>query len=231
MAFEKQWGAIAPRSFTSDGTIRGVVTLSDTAGFWVKQKVAIGSNTQPQKEFQVKVVLSKTQLVVGPPDNKIQTTSDISGYTVALGAVISAGAQDKSQIPDKDHYWAIYAPDPIVADRVILVDEYGEYYTNENPLPIVIDGTISIGEVEVVGSNGNTIEPNSDGSLNVKQDGGFEIVNLGSAADKDWDDMILARDPVTQDITSMTLKKSGAVVRTVTMIYDDNENLVEVIKS
>lgn len=54
---------------------------------------------------------------------------------------------------------------------------------------------------------------------------------VGSASDKDWDDLLIGRDPVTQDITTATYKKNGNTVRTLTLTYDANENLQEVKKS
>lgn len=62
-------------------------------------------------------------------------------------------------------------------------------------------------------------------------DNPFPTVSEGSAADQPWDDLLLARDPVTQDLTVATYKKNGNVVRTLTFTYDANENLVEVKKS
>ncbi len=57
------------------------------------------------------------------------------------------------------------------------------------------------------------------------------VVQVGSAADKDWDQVIIARDGVTQDIISVVYKKSSSVVRTLTVTYDANENLETITKS
>jgi hypothetical protein len=169
MAIERKWLAVVAQPFTADGTQFGVVTVADTAGFKVKQLIFLAKTLGPPLQLQVKRVLSSTKLVVGPPDNKIsiQNYADISAFTVLSGASIAAPEQDKNNIPDKDHYTAIYEADPTVADRVILVDQYGNFYSNTNPIPIIFEGTVTITEVEVVGENGNTIEPNADGSINV----------------------------------------------------------------
>lgn len=169
MALERKWLAIAPRAFTANGTTTGIVTVDSTSGFRIKQTVYLQGTTLPQKEYQVKYVISKTQLVVGPNDNTIGRNkgSNISSFTVSLNAEIGANIQDKNNIPDKDHYSAVYESDPVVADRVILVDEFGDIFGEGNPLPIEFDGTISVGKVQVEGENGNTIEPNVDGSINV----------------------------------------------------------------
>jgi hypothetical protein len=60
-------------------------------------------------------------------------------------------------------------PAPVMADRVIDVDPYGNPYGPNNPYPVSFDGTISIGDVTVVGTAPNhyPLEPNADGSINV----------------------------------------------------------------
>lgn len=170
MAVEQKWLAVPPQAFTSDGTSFGVITIADTAGYRTKQIVSLKGTSLPEIALQVKRVLSPTQFIVGPTDNRIGPNyfTDISAYTVAAGSNVSAGEQVKGALPpDKDHYSAIYEADPVVADRVIMVDQYGQFYGVANPMPIIFDGTISIGEVVVRGTNGNSIEPNPGGSINV----------------------------------------------------------------
>lgn len=55
--------------------------------------------------------------------------------------------------------------------------------------------------------------------------------NVGSASNKNWDDLVIERDSVTQDIVSITYKKDGNVVQRLDLSYDSNENLIEVNKS
>lgn len=143
MALERKWDGVPARSFTADGSAFGHVTVEDTIGFYVKQSVALKSNTLPNPiAMQVKRVISPTQLIVGMIDNNIPSWRpvDISAYTLASGASISAEEQKKNEIPDKDHYAAIYEADPIVADRVIEVDPYGRKYTHDNPYPVIRGG-------------------------------------------------------------------------------------------
>jgi hypothetical protein len=171
MAMERKLTTVAPVLFTADGTQFGLVTVADTIGFYVKGYAFISSDAQPVTQVQIQVVLSSTQMVVG----KVGTTPavnnfvNISAYTVADGASIGFPEQDKNKIKPDDIQQAIYAADPIVADRVIQVDPYGNFYTEDNPLPTTatFSGTISVGAVEVKGTNGNYLEPNSDGSINV----------------------------------------------------------------
>lgn len=171
MALERKWLAVSAKPLTANGTSIGVVTVQDTGGFRVKQLAFLVSNAFPghASQFQVNAILSPTQLVLGPRGPKVgrEVFSDLSAFLVVDGAVIAAPEQDKSQIPDKDHYLAVYEAEPIVADRVIWVDQYGRFYGPDNPLPIAFDGTIAIGDVKIRDNDGDTLEVNPDGSINV----------------------------------------------------------------
>lgn len=175
MALEGKMSAVTPQPFTADGTPQGVITVANTAGFRTKQVAYIINNTFASPTtgkplaVQVKRVLSPTKLIVGLIDQKIASWMplDISAYLVADGAAIGAEEQNKNNIPWEDHYRAVYESDPVVADRVVFVDKYGNFYDNNNPMPIIFDGTVSIGQVEIIGTNGNIVEPNADGSINV----------------------------------------------------------------
>lgn len=169
MALERKWLAVNAKPFTSNGTALGVVTVADTAGFRVKQLVFALSNTVLPQQFQVNAVLSPTQLVLGPKSAKVghNAYSDMSAFLISNGATIAAPEQDKGAIPDKDHYLAVYEAEPIVADRVIWVDQYGRFYGPDNPLPIAFDGTITVGNVTIQDDDGDELEVNPDGSINV----------------------------------------------------------------
>lgn len=171
MALETQWLTISPVLFTSNGTQFGVVTVSDTVNFKDKQVVYIKSNTVPVKQFQIKRVLSNTQFIVGPVDNKVSPTdySDISAYLVADGASIGAAEQDKLAKPSSQNQWfAVYESTPTNAVRTIPIDPYGNLIGPDNPLPVAFDGTISVGQVEIKGSpSGDLLNVNADGSINV----------------------------------------------------------------
>lgn len=143
MATERKWDAVPPQFFSVNGTNLGLITLADTAGFKVKQTAYIKSQIFPNLPVQIKRVLSPTQLVVGLVDNKIASWKalDISKYTLSIGAAIGAEEQNKNNIPSDDHYSAIYESDPIVGDRVISVDQYGQFFTPNNPAPVALFGT------------------------------------------------------------------------------------------
>jgi hypothetical protein len=172
MAFERKLAAVPPQAFTANGTPQGEITVASTAGFYIKQFVNLQSNTIPSTGFQIKNILSDTQLIVGPPNNSLnapQNPTDLSGYLVSDGATISAPEQNNFTIKPDDHYLAVFLPAPVSADRVIDVDSYGNPYGPDNPYPVSFDGTISIGDVTVVGTAPDhyPLEPNSDGSINV----------------------------------------------------------------
>ena len=62
-------------------------------------------------------------------------------------------------------------------------------------------------------------------------DNPLPTVPVGSAADRDWDDLVLTRDSITKDIVTATYKKNGIVVRTLSFSYDSDEDFIRVQKS
>lgn len=172
MAFERKLAAVPPQAFTANGTPQGVVTIASTCGFYIKQDVCLASNTIPSAGFQVKNILSETQLILGPKNNSLNAPlnpTDLSAYTVADHATISAQEQNNFPIKPDDHYLAVYMPAPVSADRTLGVDCYGNPWDANNPLPVAIDGTINIGDVHILGPSpdNNELVVNADGSINV----------------------------------------------------------------
>jgi hypothetical protein len=175
MAIEQKWPSVAPQAFTADGGQQGQIKVADVRGFKVKQNVVISATGLPDLNLQVKRVVKKTGFIrVGPPqDQQLQgkaglaAFSDISAYTVVLGAFLYAAEQPKVRLKTDDIDSATYEQEPTVARRVVGVDQYGDFYDQDNPLPVAFDGDVTIGVVEVKGTNGNFVEPNSDGSINV----------------------------------------------------------------
>ena len=136
MFIEKKRKGVSPRLFTANGNSNGLVTVADARDFFVKQKVQIKSNTIPTLEFEIKRFVSNNSFRVGPTGTNISTYADISQYLVGDSAVVSAPEQDRPGIKPDEIGRATYAEEPIVAKRVIMVDEFGNYYNDENPLPI-----------------------------------------------------------------------------------------------
>lgn len=214
MATERKWDAVPPRAFIASGTAQGVITLADTAGFKTKQVAYLSSSTIPAPlAVQVKRVLSPTKLIVGAVDNKIASWKplDISAYTVVTGAVIGAEEQNKNNVPTDDHYSAVYESDPTVADRVVFVDKYGNFYDDTNPLPIIFDGTVTIGTIQIEGPSGNILDPASDGSV--------KTIQLFT---KPFDSITATYPTSTQEIYKSRVGGIlGVVQETVTLNYTD----------
>lgn len=170
MAIERRWKGVPATPFTANGTQFGIVTVADTAGYVVKREAVIAATTLPMLRVQIQRVLSSTQLIVGKvgTDPNPQNYINISAYTVALAANIAFPEQEKSKIRPDDIDQAVYEPDPIVAKRVIPVDEYGNFYNSDNPLPTAFDGTVSIGDVSILDPTTKVpLKVNNDGSINV----------------------------------------------------------------
>jgi hypothetical protein len=139
MAIEKKWEEVPQQLFTADGTVNGIITVASVAGYFVKQMISIQSLTQPPQRLQIKRVLSPTKIKVGPSDKSIKTETDVSLYLVSEGSVIYAAEQERTHIPTEEHERAVYAEEPIVAKRVISVDEFGRYWNYNNPFPVSIE--------------------------------------------------------------------------------------------
>lgn len=138
MFVEKKRLGVSPRPLTVDGSVHGLVHVSDARGFYVKQKVYLKSATQPDLLVEIKRFNSLTSFYVGPlpPDGKIKDRTDVSAYTVADGASIGASEQDRPGIKEDEHERAVYMEEPVVAKRTILVDELGALYGKDNPIPV-----------------------------------------------------------------------------------------------
>lgn len=235
MSFERNWSAISPQPFLADGGDWGLVTIANTAGFRVKQAAYLLSNTLPSLPVQIKRVLSDTQLIVGTINNAQigqWPPLNINNYLLADAASIGAEMQFKSVLKPEDVATLTYEAEPVVARRVVLVDQYGNIYSDTNPLPATFTGTISIGSVEIVGPTGNILNPNADGSLNVDpkgSSGNFQDFNSDGSIKQvglfnlPYDTVQAAYTSSTQEIyTSYLGGMSGTLQQTVTVNYTDS---------
>jgi hypothetical protein len=150
VAFQKKWAAIASQPLEANSTAFGVVTVADTEGFFVGQAVWLSNNVAANNNsFQVKRVLSSTQMILGPIDNNLVPSdfSNLSVYTTASVSIIGAGEQDKLVLTNADQDEGTYEREPVNARRSILVDVYGNPYGPTNPLPANFTGTVTIGTI------------------------------------------------------------------------------------
>jgi hypothetical protein len=131
MAIEKKWAAIAPVAFIASGSRRGRVTIASTAGFRVKMEVAIGHPTLPTLLLEVKRVLSATQMDLGDPAKSINDRTDLSAYD--FQAYVFADEQIRPDIPLKEIERALYEEEPVVAKRVVPVNQFGQVNSPASP--------------------------------------------------------------------------------------------------
>lgn len=135
---EKKFLHIAPRLFTANGTTEGVVTIGDTRGLKVKSTLEIKSNTVPTARFQIKRVISHTQLIVGPICDDMFAVSNMSMYLVSDSASVELPEQKRFIVSSGEVDRATFEEEPTIARRVIQVDELGNPYDAENTLPVNI---------------------------------------------------------------------------------------------
>jgi hypothetical protein len=150
--FEKRWAAVPPQLFTIDGASNGTIKIAADACtlFKVKQKIIINAATLPiLDQIEIKKILDDNTIVIGPQSANIHTYTDLSAYTVALGAFIYANEQHRALIPFEEVTRAVYEEEPTVAERVILVDECGNKYNENNRFPVNADITVDTVEVDI----------------------------------------------------------------------------------
>jgi hypothetical protein len=212
MAVERKWDRIPPRAFALDGGANGSVFLSSTRNFKVKQKVVISATGLPNLSLEVKRVVSPTQLIVGPVSSKMTERQDLSEYLTSINSTIRAEEQDRSGIPTEQHERAVYAEEPIMAKRVISVDEYGDYYNEQNPMAI-------------------KLPESTTNFLNNISDGVDNIVPNPFSPPKDADSLYVDKSLPSSD--TVYYKKNGDTIKSIRITYttyDKNEILsVEIL--
>lgn len=147
MFIEKKLRAVSPQLLTANGSQYGLVQVASIRGFFAKQQIVLKSSTQPNITLEVKRFESLTSFYVGLKGH-IDNRADVSAYIVADGATIEAALQDRPGIIEEQISRASHVEEPILAKRVIAVDDTGEYYSTSNPFPVRLsDGSINIGTV------------------------------------------------------------------------------------
>ena len=141
---EKRLIAVPPQFFTVSGTQSGMLTIANATLFKVKQEILLNAIGLPTLELEVKRITSINNLLVGPRNSRITETIDVSVYTTALNASISAPEQKRPMIPFEEHTRAVYEEEPTVALRTILVDPLGDRHSTDNPLPVDAQVTANV---------------------------------------------------------------------------------------
>lgn len=155
MAFERQWSAAA-QSFIQDGQSNGLIQVSDVKGFYVKQKVILSSTTQQDRNLEIKRIVGRTDIYVGPTvesGNKMHVYADVSDFLLADGATIKANEQAKTLVKPMDQEYATYEQEPVNAKRVIPVDPYGNTYDSvigsDGKNRLAVDANVSVPGISV----------------------------------------------------------------------------------
>lgn len=125
---EKKWRAVSPQAFTSNGTDEGALQIEDACVFRVKQEVILKSDTETDGvQFIVNRIEPETDTIyVGRRGHGINDRADISAYLLADNATIEAEEQRRVPLDPEAAQRAVFEEEPVVANRVILVDKCGE---------------------------------------------------------------------------------------------------------
>jgi hypothetical protein len=140
MAYERFWPAMGPVSLTSAATSRGLVTLSSTAGFRVKMQVLLQDTVLGPQRLEVKRVISDKKLYLGPVAGKITDRTDLTGYTTTSSLTVME--QSRPSIPKDERDRAMFEEEPVLAQRSLIVDQYGAPVTGSNPLTTQFNETV-----------------------------------------------------------------------------------------
>lgn len=122
---EKRFVAVPAQPLTADGTANGVIKVVYSGFFKVKQQIIITSSANnPTTDLEIKRIPDINTIEVGPK-GPIDKRADLSMYTLVSGATIFANEQHRPLIPQEEVIRAVYEEEPVVAYRVIGVDQNG----------------------------------------------------------------------------------------------------------
>lgn len=222
MWIEKKLKAVSPRPLTSDGSIHGLIRVEDARGFYVKQRVFLQSDSQAYQLLEIKRFEGLNSFYVGPlpPEGKIGSRTDVSAFRVSENATIGAAEQDRPGIKGEEHARAIYVEEPVVARRVINVDETGSYYNTENPMPTRLV-TVAPIPVQLNSSSPIPVQLNSATPIPVQivQESTPPETPPTTISPSEYDEVRIERnfygDPVTYNFY-----KSSILVGTIEVDYD-----------
>lgn len=160
MALEKLRNAVSAQAVTQDGTANGQISVADTSLFSAGQIVIVAANTMPNVALQVKRIYSPTLMSLGLEDKR--DLADLTGYSVANSATISANEQPKSDIDFTRAIRGVYEEEPIVANRVLLVDKNGQRHDDSNPISADIASLSAASTAQyTVGTSAVQVDPDA----------------------------------------------------------------------
>ena len=239
MAIEGFWEYIPPINIISISPTRmGTVIPATTAGFKVGMMVTLRNNTGLLQNYTVVYVDFEEVWV---KDQK--GFPDLSAFGPANAGVIEASEQKKIVVPEDDQDTDRWEKAPTNADRNVLVDQWGRFYSSQNPLAVQLsDGSINVGtvnaELEVQlshkdndpdagdvhdsvrlgdGQNEITATPSQDLSKV-----GLNIVSLASVFTKPYSRIRVSSKNDDGDPTEIITSFAGVDVQMAAILYDSD---------
>ena len=241
MNTERKWVAIGPTSVTADGQENGILTVEDTACYKVKMKVTLQSDSFQQRRYEIKQVISRTQMRLGEVGSKHNSRADLTDWVLVDNPILKAPEQDRPDIPPADYESAVYSEEPTMAKRIIPVNKYGQENSPENPLYAQLaDGDINIGtvnaELEVqlsskdddpdAGDIADSVrvgDQNDYARITTSKDAstaGLNTVNLAKPFTKPWNSVEVTQKNQLGDPTEIITSFNGVQVQKATIVYD-----------
>lgn len=215
MASERSW-PFNTSLLISNGTQDGIVRVLDTFGFYVKQIVLLRSNTQPDLSLEVKRIDYPNKIHLGPADSSIEIRANVSGYLVVDSAYLTAFEQNFPRIKIADYEQSLFAREPIVAKRNILVDKYGNYHDTIRD----VNNTNRLA-VDAILKDGNSLPFNQQNPLMVST--AYEKV-LEIISHSKWMDLAVYDEVSTivnanKTLISMDYKEDGDIIGNATINF------------
>jgi hypothetical protein len=127
---EQQWlTVILTPIFVSDN----VITVSDTFGLHPKAAISLSLGLL-QADFEIKRVLSNTQIVVGAIGTGIR--GPFASPTQFNGGTLTQSEQNRNKFGSELVLRAVYQEEPASALRSLGVNQYGQPFSTSNPAPV-----------------------------------------------------------------------------------------------
>lgn len=123
---EKQWPAVPKVAITANGGADGSIQVADTSNYYVGQTVAISTDGTNANSLQYKIrqVWSSTLIYVSLEDSSFESRANMTIYTSGV-STITAPKQPRRSGTAEEIAKYVYANEPAVANRSLLVDTQG----------------------------------------------------------------------------------------------------------
>ncbi len=204
-----QWPALGPLLFIADGSTTGIVTVATTQYIRAGQKGILKSDTQTEGlSVRVQSVDSATTFTVTSGVNKRAGGLDVSAFTLADNATVLFPIQDKSPLtPENERNKQLFEEAPVIARRVVQVDELGEIVGSYDPL-----AHYTLHDVD---ENSNTITYLGK----MKKDGTWLVIRITETGK----DTVFEYANITNNPTQLTY--TTAYTNRATLTYTELQNL------